>query len=57
MLPHLTTELGLEDVNSGDYHNVQACGGQMGKKEKLKSLSIMTRDGTGDPRVERGSLL
>jgi hypothetical protein len=29
----------------------------MGKKEKLKSLSIMTRDGTGDPRVERGSLL
>ena len=33
------------------------CGGQMGEKEKWSSLSIMKRDGTGDLRVVRNSLM
>jgi hypothetical protein len=38
-------------------HNVQARGGQVREKEKWGSLSLMARDGTGDVRVERSSLL
>jgi hypothetical protein len=30
---------------------VRVCGGQMGEKEKWKSLGIMKRDGTGDWKV------
>jgi hypothetical protein len=32
---------------------VHVCGGQMGKKEKCRRLSIMKRDQTGDSRMER----
>lgn len=39
------------------HHDVRVCGGQMEEKEKWRSLSIRKRDGTGDLRVERSSLL
>jgi hypothetical protein len=42
---------------NGNHHNVQVFGGQMGEKETWSSVSLMKRDGTGDSRVERSSLL
>lgn len=42
---------------SWNHHSVRVCGRQMGEQEKWNSLSIMKKDGTGDLRVERCSLL
>lgn len=65
LLPHY--EVQAEEVtqrpdscvaaHSQNPYNVQACVGQMGEKEKLDSLSFMKRDGTGNGRLERYSLL
>lgn len=41
----------------GRYHyNEQACGGDLGEKEKQKGLYAMRRGGTGEVRVVRNSL-
>ena len=37
--------------------NVKVCGEEMGEKKKWNSLGIMTKDGTGDLKVERSCLL
>lgn len=42
---------------SGSHYSVQVCGGQTREKEKRNSSSIKKRDGTGDSRLERSSLL
>jgi hypothetical protein len=42
---------------SNSHHSVQVFGEQMGEKEKWSNLSIMKRDGTGESRIERNSLL
>lgn len=39
------------------HHDVRVCDGQTGEKKKWSRLSIIKRDGTGDPRLERNSLL
>ena len=42
----------------GRYHyDEQACGGEMGEKEKWKGLCAMRRGETGDVRVVRNSLM
>lgn len=45
------------DSLQGSHHNIQECGGQIEEKEKCSSLSIMRKDGTGDSRVEKNSLV
>lgn len=42
---------------SRSHYNVKVCGWQMGEKEKWNCLNIKKRNVTGDPRVERRSLL
>ena len=39
------------------HYDVQACGGEMRKKEKQNSLSIVKRGETGDANVVRNSLM
>jgi hypothetical protein len=44
-------------MSNGSHYNVQICGRHVGEKEKQNNLSIMKRDGTGDSRVKRNSLM
>jgi hypothetical protein len=55
MLPRGPPDIWPDRIDS--YYNVKMCGILMGEKEKWSSFSIMKRDGTGDPRVERSTLL